>query len=168
MTKDNDEKWLLKAIDLSSKCPATERAFSVGAIIVGASDQMISSGYSRERNPSEHAEELAIIKALDSNESLNGATIYSSLEPCNPRLSGKTSCTDLIIQFGIKRVVFALHEPPVFVTCTGTTKLKDHGVEVVVLDKLADLVKLKNKQFFPELKKKQPDNENGSHNLHHS
>ncbi len=168
MNTSNDETWLLKAIDLSSKCPQTERAFSVGAIIIAVNDQIISSGYSRERNSGDHAEELAITKALDSKMNLNGATIYSALEPCNPRLSGKTSCADLIIQSGIKRVVFALYEPPTFVTCTGAKKLKDHGIEVIVLDRLADLVKQKNKQFFPELNQKQPDNENGSQNLHHS
>jgi diaminohydroxyphosphoribosylaminopyrimidine deaminase/5-amino-6-(5-phosphoribosylamino)uracil reductase len=152
MSQDDDEAWLLKAIDLSGKCPPTEKAFSVGAIIVGANNELISSGFSRERSPSEHAEELAIIKAKELDKHLNGATIYSSLEPCNPRLSGKTSCTDLIIASGITKVVFALHEPPTFVTCTGTQHLKAAGITVIVLNHLAELFKAKNKKFFQSSK----------------
>jgi pyrimidine deaminase RibD-like protein len=109
---------------------------------------MISSAYSRERNSNEHAEELTIAKALEKGANLSGATIYSSLEPCHPRLSGKTSCTDLIIKAGIKKVVCALLEPPVFVTCTGLAKLKEHGIEVMVLHELGEQVKLTNNQLF--------------------
>jgi diaminohydroxyphosphoribosylaminopyrimidine deaminase / 5-amino-6-(5-phosphoribosylamino)uracil reductase len=164
MSKTNDEIWLLESIALSKKCPPTDQAFSVGAIIIGVSGLIISSGYSRERSSSEHAEELAIAKAIELKKDLTGTTIYSSLEPCNPRLSGKTSCADLIIKSGIKKVVFALYEPPIFVTCTGTAKLREHGIEVVVLDKLAHLVRQNNKQHFPELDNTTSDNENGSQN----
>lgn len=139
--KKSDREWLLEAIELSKKCSPTDKAFSVGAIIVDSNGNLISSSFSRELTSDEHAEETAIQKALEQKKDLTNATIYSSLEPCNPRLSGKTSCADLIIYSGIKRVVFALHEPPVFVTCTGESHLREHGIEVIVLDELAKQVK---------------------------
>jgi diaminohydroxyphosphoribosylaminopyrimidine deaminase/5-amino-6-(5-phosphoribosylamino)uracil reductase len=142
----DDQQWLLKAIDLSRQCPPSHEAFSVGAIICGADRKLISSGYSRERTASEHAEETAIKKAMEGDLDLSGATIYSSLEPCSPRLSGKTCCTDLIIYAGIKRVVFSLFEPATFVNCTGTARLREHAIEVVILEEFAHLVQQINRQ----------------------
>ena len=141
MTRIDDRSWLSKAIELSRRCPPTEKAFCVGAIILGANAEVISTGYSRERSPHEHAEELAIAKAGEEGKDLSGATIYSSLEPCCPRLSGRTSCADLIINAGIKKVVFALYEPPIVVVCQGADRLRTNGIEVVVLGEFADLVK---------------------------
>lgn len=150
MNHDTNEKLLLKAIELSRLCPPSNKAFSVGAIIVNAEGKQVSSSYSRERVDNEHAEERAIKKALEQNSDLHGCTICSSLEPCHPRLSGKTSCTDLIIQSGISRVVFALSEPTTFVICHGTTRLKEHGIEVLVLSQLASLVEQINEHVIAE------------------
>jgi diaminohydroxyphosphoribosylaminopyrimidine deaminase/5-amino-6-(5-phosphoribosylamino)uracil reductase len=141
MAKTDDRDWLIQAIELSRLCPPTEKAFSVGAIIVSADGELLSTGYSRERDVTEHAEERAIAKACEGGRNLSGATIYSSLEPCHPRLSGKTSCTDLIIRAGITRVVFALNEPPRFVICDGANRLKSHNIEVVLIDELAHLAR---------------------------
>ena len=51
MSPIDDREWLMKAIELSRLCPPSQKAFSVGAIIVGANGDQISTGYSRERNP---------------------------------------------------------------------------------------------------------------------
>lgn len=141
MPPEIDEKWLREAIELSRNCPPTNKAYSVGAIITGINGELISTGYSRERNESEHAEETAIAKAQEAGKDLRGATLYSTLEPCSPRLSGKTCCTDLIINAAIKRVVFALNEPPLFVVCNGARRLKEQQIEVCLIDTLAPLVK---------------------------
>ena len=145
MSEIDDRNWLIKAIDLSRQCPPSQKAFCVGAIILGTDGALISTGYSRERNPREHAKETAINKAIEQGKNLAGSTIYSSLEPCSPRLSGAKSCTDLIIDSGIKKVIFALFEPPVFVVSNGTSRLHEHGIEVIVLEEFAPLVKKINK-----------------------
>jgi len=149
MSLAEDKNWLLKAIELSRNCPPSEKAFSVGAMIISSSNDFITSGYSRERPGNMHAEETAIKKAIEQGVDLSGSTIYTSLEPCSPRLSGKTSCTDLIINSQIKRVVFALHEPPLFVICNGAERLKEHSIAVIVIDELAKLVEEINKKGQP-------------------
>lgn len=66
-----------------------------------------------------HAESNAISKLAQSNNSSNGATLYVTDEPC-------INCAKLIIQAGIKRVVFCreyrLHD--------GIELLKRAGIEV--------------------------------------
>ena len=136
----DDHTWLLKAIELSRRCPPTQRAYCVGAILVSAQGAQLSDGYSRENDPLVHAEESALAKAAATGVDPTGATMYTSLEPCSARKSRPRSCTELIIAAGIHRVVFALHEPPLFAECHGVELLQEAGLEVVELQDLGRLV----------------------------
>ena len=53
-----DRRWLQQAIELSRRCPPSAAAFSVGAVIVSQSGAVIATGFSRERDPADHAEEV--------------------------------------------------------------------------------------------------------------
>jgi diaminohydroxyphosphoribosylaminopyrimidine deaminase/5-amino-6-(5-phosphoribosylamino)uracil reductase len=133
--------WLLRAIELSRLCPPVSTAFSVGAIVVGADGQELASGYSRDTDPQNHAEESALGKLSATGRAATGATLYSSLEPCTIRRSRPQTCTELIIAAGITKVVFALREPPIFVLCQGVELLTRAGIEVVEIPALAALVR---------------------------
>ena len=113
-----DRTRLLQAIGLSLKCPPSDKAYSVGAVLV-TRDGQVFTGYSRETAPDNHAEEEAILKAEQAGATLEGATIYSSMEPCSTRRSKPRSCSALIIDRRMKRVVFAVREPDRFVRCRG-------------------------------------------------
>lgn len=142
----NDHKWMLKAIAQARLCPAAEGAYSVGAVIVDKEGREISSGYSRETDAKVHAEESALTKVTGSERSrLSGATIYSTLEPCSQRASRPLSCTHLIIEAGIPRVVTAWREPSLFVgDCQGVELLEQAGIEVVELLEFAEAAKSVN------------------------
>jgi pyrimidine deaminase RibD-like protein len=140
MTGPPDRAWLLAAVELSRKCPVSATAYAVGAIIVDPYAGELARGYSRETDPADHAEESALAK-LPSGVDLNRATIYTSLEPCTVRRSRARTCTELILAAGLRRVVFALREPPTFADCDGAEKLQAAGVEVVELTDLAGLVR---------------------------
>ncbi|WP_433006026.1 deaminase [Kribbella sp. CA-294648] len=146
----DDRHWLQQAINLSRSCPPLATAFSVGAIIVDAKGTVLSTGYSRETDPHDHAEEVAIAKLSGNNESLVGATIYTSLEPCSKRASRPRTCTDLIVAAGIGRVVLAWREPAIFVDCEGVELLSSAGLEVVELSELADAVKAINAHLLSD------------------
>jgi len=127
----SDLEFLTQAVDLAFNCPPTDKAFAVGCVIASADGTIISTGYSREWGESWHAEEVAIEKALREKKPLKGSTLYSSLEPCSVRLSGKTPCCRHIIGHGIVRVVFCLPEPSVFVDGAGMETLEKAGISVV-------------------------------------
>ncbi|MBO0833344.1 MAG: dCMP deaminase, partial [Actinobacteria bacterium] len=112
---DADQHWLLEAIGLSRRSAPSATAYSVGAVLVAGSGRVLSTGYSRETEPADHAEEVAIAKlgwSADRHraDELAAATLYSSLEPCAIRASRPVACADLIIASGIGRVVYAWHE----------------------------------------------------------
>ncbi len=132
-----DYAHLEEAIAQSRLCPPSEGAYSVGALII-TSDGQRFTGYSRETAPDNHAEEEAILKARQSGASLEGAVIYSSMEPCSTRKSKELSCSELIIENRMARVVFAAYEPDRFVDCRGERLLEEAGIEVAVIDSLRE------------------------------
>jgi diaminohydroxyphosphoribosylaminopyrimidine deaminase/5-amino-6-(5-phosphoribosylamino)uracil reductase len=138
-----DLHWLREAIELSRRCPPSSRAFSVGAILVAGDGQVIATGYSRERDPKDHAEEVALDRAAGDLR-LAGATLYSSLEPCLTRASRLRSCAELTLEAGIRRVVIAWLEPPLFVAGGGAGALRSGGVTVVEIPWLAEAARAVN------------------------
>ncbi|MFA7272267.1 MAG: dCMP deaminase family protein [Crocinitomicaceae bacterium] len=113
----------------------------VGAIIV--KDQMIiSDGYNGtpagfnnccENDLGEthwyvlHAEANAILKVAKSTNNCKGATLYLTLSPCK-------DCSKLILQAGIKRVVFANS----YKDCSGIDFLKEANIEIEQIDTTID------------------------------
>ncbi|TAJ13828.1 CMP deaminase [Marinilabiliaceae bacterium JC017] len=70
-----------------------------------------------------HAEANAITKVARSNNSSDGATLYVTASPC-------IECSKLIIQAGIKRVVFSEN----YTTDDGINLLKRAKIEVVHIE----------------------------------
>jgi pyrimidine deaminase RibD-like protein len=130
----NDTQLLRDAIELSRNAPPSHEAFSVGSVIAAPDGTVLATGYSRERGAHVHAEQVALEKAVEQHVELRDATLYTSLEPCSVRLSDPRACTTRIIEAGVRRVVFALREPPLFVEGRGAAVLAAAGVEVVELD----------------------------------
>ncbi|MFE2481061.1 deaminase [Streptomyces sp. NPDC059389] len=134
----SDEEWMRRAISLSGLCPPSPGAYSVGAVLVDGSGMELAYGYSREGDPSVHAEESALAKLAPGDGRLSGATLYSTLEPCSQRRSRPDPCARLVIAAGVRRVVIAWRELALFVAaCTGVAELRAAGIEVVELARLA-------------------------------
>jgi pyrimidine deaminase RibD-like protein len=134
-----DRRWMEHAVELSRRCPPSA-TFRVGSVIVAADGEVLAEGYSHDVDEVCHAEESALSR-IEGDPRLAGATIYSTLEPCSKRASRPRTCTQLIIDAGIPRVVFAMREPAVFVDCEGAELLRAAGVAVVEMPELTDRVR---------------------------
>lgn len=139
MSNPEDERWMRLAVSLAWRCPPSETAFSVGAVIVDAAGTELSRGFSREGGDLvAHAEEAALAKLSPGEPRLAGATIYSTLEPCSQRKSRSRTCTELIIAAGLARVVIAWREPARFVAdAQGYELLSRAGLTVDEMPELA-------------------------------
>ncbi|KAI9184182.1 hypothetical protein H9P43_003235 [Blastocladiella emersonii ATCC 22665] len=109
---------------------------------------VLATGYSRELPGNTHAEECCFLKLQQLSPSPDaapwspavrailcapGVTLYTTMEPCTTRLSGREGCTAHALALGLRRVVMGIAEPSdIFVKCTGAEMLAEHGVEVVV------------------------------------
>jgi len=111
----------------------------VGAIIVKDS-MIISDGYNGtpsgyvnccedDKGETEwyvlHAEANAILKVAKSTQSAEGATLYITLSPCK-------ECSKLIIQSGIKRVVYNAS----YKDTSGIDFLTEYGIETNLIERL--------------------------------
>jgi dCMP deaminase len=132
---DFDKRYLEMARTWSKNSYCQRR--QVGALIV--KDRMIiSDGYNGtpegfenvsedENNKTKpyvlHAEANAITKVAKSNNSSDGATLYITTSPC-------MECSKLIIQSGIRRVVFC----DTYHTDEGVRLLERAGIEVQFME----------------------------------
>jgi pyrimidine deaminase RibD-like protein len=135
----DDARWMRLAVSLAERCPPSDTAFSVGAVVVDAAGAELSRGFSREGgDPVVHAEESALGKLSPGDPRLAGGTIYSTLEPCSQRKSRPRTCSELIIAAGLRRVVIAWREPALFVADgQGYELLSRAGLTVTELPEFA-------------------------------
>jgi len=82
----------------------------------------IPSGERHELCRGAHAEQNAIIQAAGSGASMEGATMYCTDSPCS-------TCTKMIINAGIKRLVLGKRYPDEL----GEELIEEAGIESVVL-----------------------------------
>lgn len=101
----------------------------VGAVLVCASGAMFDGA---TQVPGQaHAEIQAMNAARAAGESLIGATLYTTLEPCSH--TGRTGpCAQAIVQAGISHVVAAIDDPDEKVSGNGFAILRNAGVDVTV------------------------------------
>ena len=123
----------------------------VGAVIVHK-DRIIGEGWHRKTGEP-HAEPNAV-RSVKECELLCESTMYVSLEPCSHY--GKTPpCVELIIRWGIPRVVIGTLDPFPLVAGRGVAKLKEAGIEVLVGVE-EDACRKLNQSYFHFLKTGRP------------
>ena len=100
----NFEEAMAKAIELARAAGSVSQDMPVGAIILNAKGEVISTGVNQRElltNPVAHAEIVAIQKAASAigNWRLDDCTLVVTLEPC-------AMCAGAIAQSRISKVVF--------------------------------------------------------------
>lgn len=140
----------------AQKSPPKPTNYCVGALLVSpsAASPVLATGYTLELPGNTHAEQCALTKfaeALGVSEEDVGSVLpedtvlYTTMEPCNVRLSGNMVCVDRILRTrgnsrkGLQKVYLGVKEPEKFVgENQGRQKLEDAGVEVVHISGMED------------------------------
>lgn len=156
-----DHKGFMEyALDRARLSPPASTKFCVGAVLVDADrNKILSTGYSLELprdslgNPgSTHAEQCCFIKVAERHklpeerigEVLPENTVlYTTMEPCNKRLSGNRTCVERILRLNsaIKVVYVGIKEPEVFIgENVGRKRLEDAGVVVTIVEGMHDQI----------------------------
>jgi diaminohydroxyphosphoribosylaminopyrimidine deaminase/5-amino-6-(5-phosphoribosylamino)uracil reductase len=123
----NDERMMRLAVDTA--CTARLRSRPnpwVGAVVVAQNGEVFTGATLEPGNA--HAEIVALNAAA---HHASGATLFSTLEPCNH--TGRTGpCTQAIIDAGVSRVVVGTLDPDSKVSGSGVQHLRDAGLTVDV------------------------------------
>jgi diaminohydroxyphosphoribosylaminopyrimidine deaminase/5-amino-6-(5-phosphoribosylamino)uracil reductase len=124
---DEDRRYMALALVLAERgLYTTTPNPRVGCVIVRGT-RVIGEGW-HERAGGPHAELAALADARAKGQDARGATMYVTLEPCNRH--GRTPpCVDAVLEAGVARVVFAMHDPNPEMT-GGEARLRAAGVQV--------------------------------------
>src|SRR5882672_3680698 len=123
-----EREYMRQALRLARRgYGATSPNPMVGAVLV-KNGRILGRGWHR-RAGEPHAEIEAIREAEQRGETIKGATLYVTLEPCCTH--GRTPpCTEAIIAAGIKRVVVGATDPNPRHAGKGFKILKKAGIRV--------------------------------------
>jgi diaminohydroxyphosphoribosylaminopyrimidine deaminase / 5-amino-6-(5-phosphoribosylamino)uracil reductase len=124
---NDDARWMCAAIALATR--GRGRTYpnpNVGCLIV-KSGQVVGRGWT-QAGGRPHAEAVALAQAL---QAASGATLYSTLEPCAHTSERGPTCSDLIIESGVTRVVIAVTDPDKRTDGLGSAQLRGAGIDVI-------------------------------------
>ncbi len=122
----------------------------VGAVVVDENQEIVGRGY-HQKAGTPHAEVHAIADAEKNGANLSKCTLYVTLEPCSHH--GRTPpCTDLILKYGIKKVVIGSLDPNPLVSGVELLRSKGVAVEVELSKEMEEL----NRVFFVNQLQRRP------------
>ena len=146
------------AAEVARHSPPGPDKFCVGAVLVdGDTGEILSTGYSIELpgymegdSGSTHAEQCCFIKvaqkhglpAVRAEEHIADVlppnpVLYTTMEPCNARLSGNRTCCDRIVALKekLKTVYVGIREPNTFIVDNdGKKRLEDEGIQFQMVE----------------------------------
>ena len=124
----DDDFWMGLALEEAAKARRLSPPNpAVGAVIV-RDGRVIGRGFTQQTG-GPHAEVMALRDAAARGESVEGATIYVTLEPCSHW--GRTPpCALAIVEHRIGRVVTSVADPNPQVAGRGLKMIRDAGIEV--------------------------------------
>lgn len=106
MSVADDERWILRCVELGARGGRTAPNPQVGCVIVSARGRVLAEGWHRGPGTA-HAEVDALTKL---GGQARGATLYVNLEPCDHH--GRTPpCAPAVIAAGVRRVVIGALDP---------------------------------------------------------
>lgn len=115
---------MARALVLAERGRASTRPNPVVGAVVVVGDEIVGEGWHAIAG-GPHAEIVALQAA---GLAARGATVYTTLEPCNHR--GRTGpCTQALIEAGVERLVYALDDPNPQ-AAGGASVLRDAGIDV--------------------------------------
>lgn len=130
----------------------------VGAVLV-KEGKVLGTAFRNQEGKGDHAEFILLENYLK-DETLAGATLYTTLEPCTSRKHPKQPCVERIASRRLAKVIVGMLDPNPDITGKGVQYLQEHGIEVVYFPgELHDQVREQNRKFADAFKYRAPESE---------
>ena len=139
-----EEDYMRRAIGIAkqSRSEDTRPHPRVGAVLV--LKEQVFEAYRGQLSQGDHAEFTVLERRL-ADRDLEGATLYTTLEPCTTRFHPKSPCAHRIASRRIGRVVIGMMDPNPAIYGNGVDHLRRNGIKV---------------EFFPPSMEQEIENDN--------
>ena len=147
--EDLDEYFMRIAIDEAKKSKSEDKRVhpKVGVVVV-KDNKILAKAHRGELHSGEHAEFTVFEKKLR-DQTLAGATMYTTLEPCTSRNDPKIPCAQRIIERKIARVVIGMLDPNPEISGRGQRLLRNARIAIdVFTPDLMDEIEELNREFI--------------------
>ena len=151
---DDVRRFALVAIEEAKKSVAEDdRPHPKVGVVVVKNGKILAKAY-RGENPKCHAEYIALEEKL-SNETLAGAIVYTTLEPCTKRNPPKICCAQRLVDRRVARVFVGMLDPNPDIRGLGDQLLNEAGIEIQIFPRdLRAQVEEMNRDFIRNQKEK--------------
>lgn len=105
----------------------------VGSVLVDKSGSLLDKAHRGELRSGNHAE-YTLLERILPDRSLDGATLYVTLEPCTRRSGSKQPCAERIVSARIRKVYIGMPDPNPDIQGQGIAYLVNNGVQVDFFD----------------------------------
>jgi|SRR3989344_8360574 len=147
MNEDTINELMQRCMRLAVQAPQRIRKPKVGAMILLPTEEIIGEGYRTYIDNTHlviHAERMAF-NNVSGRYSTQGTTLITTLEPCMRKEFGRqplfSSCCDMIIENGIKRVIMgAIDTSPSMNKKNSRDYLSKRGIEVIYYKNFQELI----------------------------
>lgn len=147
-SQTSDRDLMIRAIDLARNCISEAGKVSpkVGAVIV-RDGVILGDAFRGELKPGEHAEFTLLERKLPA-ETLAGAVLFTTLEPCTVRNFPKIDCASRIVARRIAKVFIGTLDPDPRICGAGELQLREAGVQIARFDSnLMPVIEELNRDF---------------------
>jgi pyrimidine deaminase RibD-like protein len=101
----------------------------VGVVAVSADGELLGSSHRGATGSGDHAE-FGLLEKIMPGADLTGARVFTTLEPCSKRSTGKTPCAQRLIDRGVEKVYIGMYDPFPTIYRLGWKMLTEAGIIV--------------------------------------
>lgn len=143
-----ERRYMELALEEARKCASEDdRARPKVGVAVIRNGTILASAHRGQLGQGEHAEFTALEKMLG-EQSVAGAVVYTTLEPCTTRNHPKVPCVQRLIERKVARVVIGMLDPDPRISGQGVAALRNAniGVDLFPPDLMSEIEEL-NREF---------------------